>query len=313
MYRLLSQRLRDAEGAPEVYKYGEFPETFRNQFYTIVSNSLEMASESSYGPSQATIVDWLCRAFSLVKGLKCICGGTYYEENSLTALEVYIDKCSNLDFLDLMDFVFGSFISNSSIQKHLGIHRDTFSRTAIAELNYRLKQNRLGYEFQHGEIIIKTNTITHEEIVKPALKLLTDEKFRGAEEEYLAAFEHFRNGQNKDAILNAEKAFESVMKIICQELGYAFNSKRDTAQKLIQILEDNRFYPSYMNDHMTAIRKTLESGAPVLRNKEAGHGQGPEVEIVGDEYVEYVLNLVATNMVFLYKLYQKKSSEGLSK
>lgn len=311
MYRLLSQRLKDAEGAPEVYKYGEFPETFRNQFYTIVRNTFERADRNSlYGASP---VQDVCAKYAQEKGMLFIGKQSGFHPNTIPALGAYILECNADDFLDIMDFVFGYFISNPSIQKQYSDPYDNFFQGAINELNIRLKQHNLGYEFVGREIIVKSNAMTHKEIVKPALKLLTDEKFRGAEEEYLAAFEHFRNGQNKDAILNAEKAFESVMKIICQELGYAFNSKRDTAQKLIQILEDNRFYPSYMNDHMTAIRKTLESGAPVLRNKEAGHGQGPEVEIVGDEYVEYVLNLVATNMVFLYKLYQKKSSEGLSK
>ena len=91
---------------------------------------------------------------------------------------------------------------------------------AADELNLRFKQHSLGYEFTNGEIIPKTNEVIHQQIIKPALKVLTDERFRGAEEEYLLAFEHFKTGNNKDAILNAGKAFESTIKTICKELEY---------------------------------------------------------------------------------------------
>lgn len=312
MYTLYSKRKKDAEGNPEVFIYDTFPVGFRNQFFTII-NQVFIEYKWRKGKSDE-LCEGICKTFAQEKGLKCISGSRYDESNSIDALETYIDKCTDEDFLDLMDFIFAVFISNKELHKYFYFSSDSenFFLAAINELNWRLKQNSLGYEFINGEIVVKTNTVVHENIVKPALKLLVDEDFRGAEEEYLLAFEDYRKGENKNAILNATKAFESTMKTICFQLGYNYNKDRDTAHTLIKILADNSFYPSYLNDHMAGICNTLKSGAPTVRNKTAGHGQGTSVQQISDEYVEYVMNLVATNMLFLYKLYRKKKAEAVT-
>lgn len=53
---------------------------------------------------------------------------------------------------------------------------------------------------------------------KNALKLLFEEGFEGAEDEIRKAYEKKRKGDNKNAILEAGKAFESTMKIICDKI-----------------------------------------------------------------------------------------------
>lgn len=312
MYTLYSQRLKDASGEPEVFKYNDFPKAFRNQFFKIITKVNEKI-DTRHPLYPIDVLSGLCEEFAQEKGLKYIPGTLYTPANSQTALEHYIDSCSDKDFLDLVDFIFGHFVSNQKTQKEYGVSYDDFSQGAIEELNLRLKQHQLGYEFTNGQIIVKTNTFAHKNIVKPSLVLLADEEFRGAEDEYLAAFDRFRSGQNKDAILNAAKTFESVMKTICLGLGYPFDEKRATIKPLVEILKTQSFFPAYLGTHLSTICTALETGAATVRNKETGHGQGCHVETVGDEYVEYVLNLVASNIIFLYKLYQKKKQEASPK
>lgn len=176
---------------------------------------------------------------------------------------------------------------------------------AIVELNYRFKQHNLGYEFVNSQIITIDSTFLHKTAVKPALKLLLEEGFEGAEDEIRNAYEKRRKGDNKNAILEAEKAFESTMKIFVINRDSICKNK-DTAQKLIAILENNGFYPSYMNAHLTSIRTTLETGLPVVRNKVAGHGQGNQIITISDEYTDYALHLAAANILFLVRLYRNK-------
>lgn len=306
MFTLYSQRMKDAQGNPEVFIYDNFPRTFRNQFFHIISDVLEEIEDNSYHTQP--LVSTLCKAFAQEKGLKSIPStGFYVETNSIEALEGYVDKCNNVDFLDLMDFVFGVVISNKKFIEDATFEFDyQICNQAIDELNLRLKQHGLGYEFINRQIIKKTNIVTHENAVKPTLKLLTDEEFRGAEQEYLLAFEHFRNSENADAIVNAEKAFESTMKIICSGMGYPYDSARATAKPLVETLKKNSFFPAYLESHLNGICTTLESGAPTVRNKTSGHGQGVSVNRVTDEFAEYVLNLVATNILFLYRVYKEK-------
>jgi hypothetical protein len=45
--------------------------------------------------------------------------------------------------------------------------------------------------------------------------LLHDAAYEGAEAEFLSAHEHYRHARNKEALTDALKSFESVMKSIC--------------------------------------------------------------------------------------------------
>lgn len=301
MRELFSRRNRDRSQDPEVYSYLDFPAEFRNQCFHIISDIVN-AGESAYGGFSYT--ETLCSSFAREKGLKYL-PGNYGYVNNLDAIQNYCDKSANEDFLDLIDYIFGMLSENKLIYCIDYNYRECLN-SGIKELNHRFRQHSLGYEFINGEIIQKTNVVTHERIIKPALRMLTDERFQGAEDEYLTAFKHLREGNNKDAILNAEKAFESTMKVICTELKYPFDPQKDTAKNLVQILKRNNYFPKYLESYMNNICTVLGEGASVIRNKESGHGQGETVKSTTDEYVEYVLNTVASNIVFLYRLFRSK-------
>lgn len=308
MYKLYSQRKKEAEqGISDVYIYDKFCRAFRNQYLHIVEDVFGIYPDVKYiyKPNGKNIDMWefVCQAYAREKGLKYLETSYSCATNTYEAYEDYVDISDDSDFLDLLDFTFTEIISNKSIFGHG--YSEVVNR-AIEELNFRFKQHSLGYEFVNGELIPKTNEFIHTETIKPALHLLNNKIFEGAEQEYFQAFEHYKKGQNKDAILNAIKAFESVLKCICQEMQYPYDRERDTAKQLLQHLTDNGFYPKYLESHLNGIRSTLESGAPTLRNKNAGHGQGQEVVDVSDEYVEYALNLVATNIVLLVKILNAK-------
>ena len=301
MKELFSRRYRDKSGDPEVYIYNNFSQEFRNQCFHIVRDFInEMQKTTS-----VNVAEFICKKFAREKGLKYIEGYRYI--NDLDAISKYFDRSSNEDFFDFVDFIFTNCVGTKElIDAYWHFGDDPFVRAAD-ELNLRFKQHSLGYEFTNGEIIPKTNEVIHQQIIKPALKILTDERFRGAEEEYLLAFEHFKTGNNKDAILNAGKAFESTIKTICKELKYKYEYT-SSAKKLVETLKSNGFYPSYLDSCLNNLCGLLEEGAPVVRNKESGHGQGASVKSTADEYVEYVLNTVASNIVFLYRLFESKGS-----
>ena len=306
MCELYSERKRRELGEAEVYLYNIFSAKFRNQCLHIISNLVQKMDKGNYARSSIWV--YICENYAMEKGLKYLLDGHGYNKNGSVAYEFYFDNCSDSDFLDILEFTFRYYIANKELYDDLNVlDSRMLIENAINNLNKRLKENSLGYEYVNNEIIIKTNTFTHEAIIKPALKLLLDEKFRGAEEEYLKAFEHFKVGNNADAIINGAKAFESTMKIICEELNYPYDKQKDTSKKLIDILKSQLFFPTYLNAHMSGICTTLETGAPVIRNKLAGHGQGQEIQTITDEYVEYILNLVATNIILLYKRFKNKS------
>lgn len=301
MRELYSRRNRDKSQDPEVYTYLNFQQAFRNQCYHIIEEIINNAQYANqYGNPAFTV----CARYSREKGLKCL-QTKYGRENTLEAIEYYIDTSESEDLLDFLDYTFGLF-EDSSFTRKYGPNYGKCLEKGINELNLRFRQHFLGYEFINGEIIQKTNEFIHQEIIKPALRVLNDDRFQGANDEYLTAFDHLRAGNNKDAILNAGKAFESTMKVICTEMHYSFDPNKDTAKTLIQVLRQNDFFPAYLETYLNNLCALLREGAPVVRNKESGHGQGEEVRSTADEYVEYVLNSVASNIVFLYRLFRSK-------
>lgn len=305
MYKLYSERIRNKAGEPEVYIYDAFPEAFRNQVFYIMEDVLDKYTEDYDEMGW----NFLYHAFAREKGVKNLGmydfekRGNYGKPN----LEQYIANENDIDFLDMFDFVFGKMdngLRKIQPRHNMSLDVNKVIDGAIAELNYRLKQHNLGYEFVNGEVIRIDNKIIHQEVVKPALKLLYEEGFDGAEEEFRKAFEYRRRGDNKNAILEAGKSFESVMKTICDKKEYVYDKAKDTAKTLINILDHNNFYPSYMSAHMASLRTTLETGLPVVRNKKAGHGQGSAVAFISDEFAEYALNLAAANIVLLVGIYR---------
>lgn len=320
LYKLYSERIKNKDGEPEVYIYDEFPEAFRNQIFYIMVDVLDELEHCCC--QWNNIHDDFCRE----KGLKLL--GDWdrdFREYGRHNCEQFISKASNFDLLDFIDLVFIIFneegreadISQYSYNIFDGYKKNNIYTMieeevnsnidkCIEELNYRFKQHNLGYEFVNGELIRIDNKILHHEVIKPALRLLYEEGFDGAEEEFRKAFEYKRKGDNKNAILEAGKSFESVMKTICDKKGYTYDKTKDTAKTLINILENNNFYPSYMSTHMASLRTTLETGLPVVRNKNAGHGQGSIVTPISDEFAEYALNLAATNIVMLVGIYKRE-------
>lgn len=305
MYELLSNRIKNEKGEPEVFVYDDFNQSFRNQVFYILEDITE-----PYCDFDGNLWDKFEELFCREKGLKCM--DDYSRQDygrGKWNIETYFEKASNVDFLDAVDFFFNIFdmkLRNVNPESQYEYDSGKAVDNAITELNYRFKQHNLGYEFINSQIIRIDHTIMHKNIVKPMLKLLYEEGFEGAEEEIREAYEKRRNNDNKNAILYAGKSFESTMKTICDKMSYPYDKNKDTAQKLINILESNGFYPIYLSSYLTNIRTTLETGLPVVRNKLAGHGQGVQVVNIPDEMADYALHLAATNILFLVRLYKSK-------
>ena len=169
---------------------------------------------------------------------------------------------------------------------------------AINELNNRFKEHGIGYQYTNGQIIRTDSEFIHSEIVKPALILLGQSHYAGAQEEFLKAHEHYRKGNAKEALSECLKAFESVMKAICDKRRWQYGSNA-TAKPLIQACFDNGLLDPFWQSHYSSLRSLLESGVPTGRNKLGGHGQGTTPTTVPDHLVAYMLHMTASAIVFL--------------
>ena len=203
-----------------------------------------------------------------------------------------------LDVVELAFKLINTFIrDNSSYQYYTDRKLDPDA--AVEELNERFKEHGVGYQFESNELIRVDSEFLHSEAVKPALTVLRGSAFKGANEEFLIAHEHYRHGRYKECLVDALKTFESTMKAICKLRGWA-TQPGDTAKALISILSLKTGYSRH-----TLIRSSplfdrcSSSGIPTVRNKNGGHGQGTDPFVVPEYLARYALNLTATTILFL--------------
>ena len=237
----------------------------------------------------------LCREYGI---FVLIDKNSSYEENVLNFLLKTDNYEMVLDVIEL-SFKFINVIISDDFDNYIYNTKVKLSpKNAINELNDRFKENAVGYQFESDELIKFDSTYVHSEITKPTISLLQNNIFRGANEEYLKAHEHYRHGRNKECLTDCLKAFESTMKVICKEKGWTF-AQTDTSRKLIQICFQNGIVPSFTQNQFTSLQNLLESGVPTIRNKLGGHGQGQVPQKVDDEMTRYGLNLTGVNILFL--------------
>ena len=74
---------------------------------------------------------------------------------------------------------------------------------AITELNERFRRAGVGYRFEAGKLIRVDSELLHSEVVQPALGFLHQKGFEGPRAEFLKAHDHYRAGETKAAITEA--------------------------------------------------------------------------------------------------------------
>lgn len=302
---LFSKRMKKQQGKiTDIYQYDEIPKKLRVQIVQILNDSIGDDLQS-----WKFIRDCMRKELGVLELLN-----EYFSSSKEECLN-FLLYCKETEAV--IDIIELSFKIVEQIGKRIDPFAQSYGRCqngteAIKELNYRFKENAVGYQFIEGIIIRIDNEIIHTDVIKPALQLLYDENFSGANEEFLKAHDYYRKNDYKNSILYAGKAFESTMKTICEKEKYKYNKDKDTANKLIQILCNNDFIPISLKTHfegldkaISSIKTTLETGLPTLRNRNGGHGQGNEVVYVPQQFVTYALNLAATNIVLLVDLYKE--------
>jgi hypothetical protein len=175
-----------------------------------------------------------------------------------------------------------------------------------AQLNARFKEAGVGFQYERGLIMRVDSGFLQDQVIMPALLLLSVPAYEGADDEFRKAHEHYRHGRAKEAINECLKAIESTLKVICTKRGWTFE-KTDAAKRLIAIVFKHGLLPAMFQTQFSSFQTLLESGVPTLRNRTSGHGQGEQVVDVPGYFVSYALHLTATTIVFLVQAEQDSS------
>jgi len=309
VYDIFSKRKdkQNKKDGADVYLYDEIPYTLRVQIVLIWKDAIGIEIgrpdylEEYYNPIWGRIFNILTKEY----GVFALGKSNELFSNQCIGFLLNVNDINNL--LDIIEL---SFRLVEEIQDTIITFRDNCfkitqkAEDAINELNERFEEHSVGYFYDSGHIFRKDSEFVHEEIVKPALSLLHESGFEGALDEFLNAHKLYREGKDKQAIAEALKAFESTMKVICNENNWSIPSNA-TAKPLIDKIFDKGLIPSELQSHFGGLRSALESGLPTLSNRTSRHGQGGKKVVIPKYFVPYALHLCASNIVLLINAYKE--------
>lgn len=222
----------------------------------------------------------------------------------------FLLTCKDEEFFDFIEYIF---------RVNCLFHVSTEENVIVAEINELFASENIGYELTemvkeeviepvniypffgregkviktiaYPQVIRKDDQVIHTTTIMPALNLLSEPKYKTANQEYLEALEDYRKGDYGDCLTKCGSAFESVMKIICDSKKWQYN-RTDTASTLLRTIINNSGLETYFEQPLIVIA--------TLRNRlSKSHGAGVTPKQVSQNYARYALNATAAAIVFL--------------
>jgi hypothetical protein len=285
----------------DVWTYDSVPDVLRVQVSNIIRGALgtvQPYSDESAGP----MYQYIHRAVAHEHGRDTLTG----ESDSL--LDVHDCVRHEPDVAVWLDVVELAFRFVERVRRDYDEHRRYISgielpaHKALEGLNERFRRAGFGYRYEKGKIFRIDSEFTHREITRPALTLLTDPRFSGADEEFRAAHDHYKAGEFKDCAVDALNALESTMKAVCEAKKWSY-TKGVRASDLLKVLRRENLFPEFADQSFEQLLATLKSGLPVLRNETGGHGQGATPVGIPRYVASYALNLAAPKIRFLVEAF----------
>ena len=315
---LFSYRQRLTEGnVPDVFVYDDLPRELRIQIIHIWRQAIgpfQLHRGRSLGGAGQNNDAWETIEKIVAREHGVFQLGDHRNRDVALRCEMYLLDSPSID--RALDLVEASFRHIDAAGHYSRIAREQRGitqspRSAIAELNERFRRAGVGYSYESGKITRVDSELIHSQVVQPALLFLNQPGFEGPREEFLDAHAHYRSGEYRDAITDANSAFESTVKAICNQRGWEF-SPGASASELLKTVRSNGLLPNYLDNSFDQLAATLSSGLPRVRNNEGAHGQGATPAKTPAYVAAYALHLAATNIVFLAEAHREAKGQIVS-
>ena len=225
VFDLFSKRQERSRGdVPDVYQYETISNELRVQVVHIMRDGFGDVSNHREGPRKAYqfIHETLCHEY----GIFTLSGPNKSDVESIFTFLLQTQKIEKtIDVIELSFKILDRVIRGDEHQyEYPG--RKISPDDAIAELNYRFREHGVGYQYESGAMIRVDSQLVHSEVVQPALRVLSDPMYKGANAEFMSAHEHYRARKYKECLNDCLKAFESCIKAICAKRGVGLQCQR---------------------------------------------------------------------------------------
>jgi hypothetical protein len=265
---------RQNRGQPEVYVYDKAPAQLRHQISVALLEGI--GTYNLTDPYYAGDVADNMIAYDCWKEIDRACRKEVFpylkyvddNDNPMNRVSAAINDIIEIDewisVVEICCKIMSMLIDKERI--HADRTTSDAAEGALAEINRRFEQHKVGYQFENGWIIRKDSELVYAEIIKPALVLLTAPEFVKANQDFMTAHAHYRAGTFKDAVTAANRAFESMLKAICDLEHWTYGSG-DTAVLLVSVVNTNGLFTHDFGASLTACVANAKSW-PSYRSKQ---------------------------------------------
>ena len=290
VFDIFSKRQKRQRGeVPDVYQYETIPQELRVQVIHTLRDAL---GEGSDADPYKFIHEILCREYGKFTL------GESYDSDEASVIRFFLQTKETEKAIDVIELTF-QYIDRYVRENARYFYAQKLTPDqAIEDLNQRFLEHGVGYQYESGFIVRVDSHLIHAEVVRPALTMLSNPMYKGANAEFLSAHEHYRKRRYKECLNDCLKTFESCIKAICKKRRWPYNDS-DGASRLVSIVFERQLIPTFMQSHFSALRNTLEAGVPTVRNRLSGHGQGSTEVPVPESIAGYALHLTASNILLL--------------
>jgi hypothetical protein len=143
----------------------------------------------------------------------------------------------------------------------------------------------------YPHVIMKEHRLSHVQAIEPALSLLTDPAFASANAEFLEGMEDYRHKDYGDCLTKCGSAFESVLKILCDQHGWAYKPT-DTVSRLLDLIVSQTDLDSFFIQPLMLVA--------TLRNRlSKAHGAGSGQRVVQPHVAQFAINATAAAILLV--------------
>jgi len=283
-----SRRKREAKGSLDPFTYSNIPIKVRNQILQIFDEAIAIAEKSQESAYQS-MSDFMRKEL----GVERLAVAYYRHEEFCKWFRSCSDTDSVVDAVELVCRMISIYKEQASY-----VNSRESLKECITEINDRLFEASLGFQYESGDIIQTDSKFLHTEAVLPAIHLLADAAFKSANDEFMSAHKAFREADYDGAIVECCKALESTLKVIAADRKWA-GYETAPLKKLLQLAFDNELIPRFLESEFSGLRSILESGVGTVRNKAGGHGAGEKSSPATRHLAAFQLHQTAAAIVLL--------------
>lgn len=300
----LREQIRARQGQHVVYEYDDFPQQLLVQVVQILDRTIGTYSRgggvATYSPSEYSPAQvWKIINEDVAHEIGVFELGRSHSYRDRFAEYLLSPGLSSNDQIDAIEIAFRMVDVLPEFSAYARNKYDMFltAKEAIRELNRRLRQHDMGYQFVDGRMVRADSEFVYVEVVEPAIALLQRNGFEHPEEEFMEAHRHFRRGEMSDALVDANKALESVLKIALERSGVTLVGNENASVLIPKVTE--KILPTHLRTHLQALAKIMESISSLRSKPGVGHGAGSKEAETLDSIAGYALNITASTIIFV--------------